>query len=442
MLSEPSNGTGAIQSRESQSGPVHMRRVLTEPSAIDELFSQTTNPELADQALKQLLNISGFQSFDVKQEQLAQIMNILATGGSGPVFDKALALLREFTTFRSEGIMNFLCQAENIMIIYNYFPARQAVVILSNCVEYSPTVRTFLLQKFAGDRDSFARILTTTNESTLEPIVVCMSSLFSMCEPSDIMVFYVQKTIEILCGIRDNESMLAFEILRGLVDKLIPSHPGLVDFVAPSLEMIIEACKENEDTIFLLMGLMQAIAEHINGYEFMRVPSISAFVLDCLRDEHPPNDWENMIYASRMLTAADDITGILVPQNAELVPMFICYYNMGTKIAEQKTCAKFLGRCLVYQTQQENRELLNVVTIPMITEWIALADLADNEDTDLKFVLIRALLKIAECSAAFGLNYEDLFLDEQVIQFLDHLQTQPDPLATLGASLAERINNC
>ena len=49
-------------------------------------------------------------------------------------------------------------------------------------------------------------------------------------------------------------SSLSFEVLKGLVDKLIPSHPSVVvEVIAPSPEMITQACEANEDLYFLLV---------------------------------------------------------------------------------------------------------------------------------------------------------------------------------------------
>ena len=160
-------GPGAtIDDREFGSGPVH--RVLTSPEEINELFVQTANPELAEQALSKLLNICGFQSFHVSIEQLSHLMNILSSRITENMVRKTLSLLRELSEFRSPQIMNFLCQNESIMVIYSFFPNPVSARILSRCVEYSGDVRAYLLQKFASDPVSFEKLLTTTDPYTLE----------------------------------------------------------------------------------------------------------------------------------------------------------------------------------------------------------------------------------------------------------------------------------
>ena len=433
-------GPGAtIDDREFGSGPVH--RVLTSPEEINELFVQTANPELAEQALSKLLNICGFQSFHVSIEQLSHLMNILSSRVTENMVRKTLSLLRELSEFRSPQIMNFLCQNESIMVIYSFFPNPVSARILSRCVEYSGDVRAYLLQKFASDPVSFEKLLTTTDPDKLEQIVVCMSSLFSMCEPSEVMLVYLRKAVEMLCRTnRDSEDSLSFEVLKGLVDKLIPSHPSVVvEVIAPALEMILQACGANEDLYFLLMELMQCVAKVTGKYEFMAVPSISAFVIGSLRAEHRPNDWENMVFASRMLTVADDISAMLIPQNSDLVPMFLAYYSMETKIVEKKTCVMFLGRCLVYQGNQQIKELLTVITIPMLIEWITMTDAGEDQDEALEFVLVRAFMKIFECCTAYNLDYDDLFFSETMDQFLGALSSAQAPLGTCACQLMEQI---
>ena len=437
MLADQDTGA-TIDEREIGSGPIH--RVLTSPEEIDELFAQTANLELAEQALGKLLNICGFQSFNVSIEQLSHLMNILSSRVTENMVRKTLSLLRELSEFRSPQIMNFLCQNESIMVIYSFFPNPVSARILSRCVEYSGDVRAYLLQKFASDPESFEKLLTTTDADKLEQIVVCMSSLFSMCEPSEVMLVYLRKAVEILCRTnRDSDDSLSFEVLKGLVDKLIPSHPSVVEVIAPALEMIIQACGPNEDLYFLLIELMQFVAKVTGKYEFMAVPSISAFVIGSLRAEHRPNDWENMVFASRMLTVADDISAILIPENSDLVPMFLTYYAMETKIVEKKTCVMFLGRCFVYQGNQQIKELLSVITIPMLIEWITMTDSGEDQDEALGLVLVRAFMKIFECCAVYNLDYDDLFFSEKMDQFLGELSSAQAPLGTFACQLLEQI---
>lgn len=103
-----------------------------------------------------------------------------------------------------------------------------------------------------------------------------------------VMLVYLRKAVEMLCRTNhDSEDSLLFEVLKGLVDKLIPSHPSVVvDAIAPSPEMIIQVCEANEDLYFLLMEFMQFVAKVTGRYQFMEVSSISALVMGSLYVEH------------------------------------------------------------------------------------------------------------------------------------------------------------